>query len=175
MVHVSIESTSSIKALSKWIKYIGDKDQVMDSLVGIINQRLARKLCNECKQAYKPNPQLLKKFNIPAEKIKVFYRPGEIEYDKHGKPIICENCQGTGYYGRTGVYETVVVDDDLREMLNKAKSLQDIALAFRKAKISGIQQRSLKKVTEGITSINEVIRELSNQTPPQKAKAQQTQ
>lgn len=171
MVHVNLEASSTIKALAKWIKFVGDKAMVVEALVGITNQRLARKLCDECKQAYKPNPQLLKKFSIPADKIKVFYRPGDIEYDKHGKPIICEKCQGTGYYGRTGIYETIIVDDELRNMLKASKSMKDIAMAFRKAKVVGLQQRSLRKVINGTTSINEVIRELSNEDPKASPKA----
>lgn len=168
VVHVNFEATSTIKALAKWIKLVGDKPMIIDSLLGIINQRLTRKLCDECKQAYTPNPSLLKKFSIPPANIKVFYRPGEIEYDKHGKPILCEKCQGTGYYGRTGIFETIIVDDDLRKSLKAAKSLQDISTAFRKAKVIGLQQRALKQVVKGTTSINEVIRELSSAS---KAKA----
>lgn len=174
LLHVNIEATSCIKALSSWIKFVKDKDMVMDSIIGIVNQRLVRKLCDDCKQAYKPNPQLLRKFNIPADKIDVFYRPGEIEYDKHGKPLLCEKCQGTGYCGRTGIYETIVIDDELRKRLKEAKTLQDIALCFRKGKMAGIQQRSLKKVIEGVTSINEVIRELSQERKKPKAKPKQS-
>ena len=170
LVHVNFEATSTIKALAKWIKFVGDKPMVIDGLIGIINQRLARKLCDECKQPYKPKPNLLKKFSIPAKNVDVFYRPGDIEYDKHGKPMLCEKCQGTGYYGRTGVYETIVVDDKLREMLKAAKTMKDIAMAFRKANVIGIQQRAIEKVTTGVTSINEVLRELSSK-PKAKTKA----
>jgi type II secretory ATPase GspE/PulE/Tfp pilus assembly ATPase PilB-like protein len=168
VVHVNFEATSTIKALAKWIKLSGDKAMVVDSLIGISNQRLVRSLCDECKQSYKPNPKLLKKFNIPKEKVKVFYRPGDIEYDKHGKPLLCEKCQGTGYYGRTGIFETIIVDDDLREKLKAARTMQDIATAFAKSKVVGIQQMALNKVRKGETSINEVIKEL---TPSKKAKA----
>ena len=171
VVHVNFEATSTIKALAKWIKLSGDKAMVVDSLIGITNQRLVRSLCDECKQPYKPNPKLLKKFNIPKEKVKVFYRPGDIEYDKHGKPLLCEKCQGTGYYGRTGIFETIIIDDDLRAKLKAAKTMQDIAMAFGKSKVVGIQQRSLRKVIRGDTSINEVIRELTPAKQKTKAKA----
>jgi type II secretory ATPase GspE/PulE/Tfp pilus assembly ATPase PilB-like protein len=171
VVHVNFEAASTIKALAKWIKLSGDKAMVVDSLIGISNQRLVRSLCDECNQSYKPNPKLLKKFNIPKDKVKVFYRPGDIEYDKHGKPLLCEKCQGTGYYGRTGIFETIIIDDDLRAKLKAAKTMQDIAMAFGKSKVVGIQQRSLRKVIRGDTSINEIIRELTPAKQKTKAKA----
>lgn len=161
VVHVSFEATSTIKALAKWIKLVGDKAMVVDSLIGITNQRLARRLCDECRQPYKPRPNLLQKFNLHREKVKLFYRTGDIEYDKHGKPILCEKCQGTGYHGRVGIYETIIVDDSLRQKLKAAKSMQDIATAFAKSNVIGIQQRALVKVKTGETSINEVIQDLT--------------
>ena len=61
---------------------------------------------------YAPNAELLKKFNLPAEKAKVLYRPGKEIFDKRGKPSMCRNCQGTGFVGRTGVYEMIVLTDE---------------------------------------------------------------
>ena len=162
VIYASMEATSIIQALGKWLKFIPDRNLLAETLVGVLNQRLVRKLCTECRQAYQPNPGLLKKLNIPAEKIKVFYRPGEIEYDKHGKPILCENCQGTGYVGRTGIFETVVINNELREMIKRAKSLQEISSQFRHSGMLYMQEQSIKKVAEGVTSINEVIREFSS-------------
>jgi len=94
----------------------------------------------------------------------MFYRPGEIEYDKHGKPIVCEKCQGTGFYGRTGMFETIRITDELREVIQTAKTPQEIVTAFRKAGMLYMQEQSIKKVTMGITSINEVIRNFSTKS-----------
>ncbi len=168
MIHVNIHAQSVLKALATWIKLCGDKKTVINNIQGIINQRIVRKLCDECKQAYKPNPNLLRKFNLPADKITVFYRPGEIEYDKHGKAILCEKCQGTGFYGRAGVFETIVINDELREALKKANTLQEMSGLFRKAGMLTIQERSIRKVMKGVTSINEVIREFTSDAPKKK-------
>ena len=170
MMHATIKAQSAIKALATWIKLSGDKNGVLDNIQGIVNQRIVRILCDECKQAYKPNPNLLRKFNLPADKIEVFYRPGEIEYDKKGRPIICEKCQGTGFYGRTGIFETIVINDDLRAALKKATSLQEMSALFRKAGMFSIQERSIRQVMKGITSINEVIRELTPEAPKKKVR-----
>lgn len=164
IAYATIDATSVIQALGKWLKLVADKDLVADTLAAIINQRLVRKLCTECRQAYQPNQGLFRKFNIPSDKIKVLYRPGEIEYDKRGKPIVCDNCQGTGFADRTGIFETIVVTDELRQVIKNAKSLQEVAAHFRRAGMLYLQEQSIKKVSEGITSINEVIRKFSSAT-----------
>jgi type II secretory ATPase GspE/PulE/Tfp pilus assembly ATPase PilB-like protein len=157
-----------MQALGKWIKLVSDKDLISGTLVGLVNQRLVRKLCAECKQAYQPNQELFKKFNIPAGKIKVLYRPGEIEYDKRGKPIVCDKCQGTGFLGRTAIYETIILDDNLKEAVRQAKSLQEISSHFRRAGMRYLQEQAIKKVAAGVTSINEVIRLFSAKEKPQR-------
>ncbi|MCD4830908.1 MAG: Flp pilus assembly complex ATPase component TadA [Anaerohalosphaeraceae bacterium] len=161
ITYVTFESQSVMETVSKWIKLVGDKNTAFETMSGISNQRLVRMLCQECKEAYEPNKELLRKFNIPAEKIKLFYRPGQVQYDKHGKPVVCEHCQGTGFYGRTGVFETIVIDDAVREALAKAKTMNEIVNIFRKAKMLYIQEQAIRKIAEGITSINEVVRVLS--------------
>lgn len=171
VMYVTLEATSAMQALGKWLNMVSDKNLIANTLVGISNQRLVRVLCDECKQAYQPNQNLFKKFNIPAGKIKVLYRPGEIEYDKHGKPIICEKCQGTGFYGRTAIFETVVLDDELKEVIRQAQSLQEISSRFRRAGMLYLQEESIKKVAKGITSINEVIRMFSSKTKPRKKRS----
>ena len=163
IIYVTIEASSIIQALGKWLKLVPDKELLAQTLVGVLNQRLVRKLCSECRQAYQPNPELLKKLNMPADKIKLFYRPGEIEYDKHGKPLLCENCQGTGFLGRTGIFETIVLNDELKAAIKQAKSLQEISSHFRRAGMLYMQEQSIKRVAQGVTSINEVIREFSTQ------------
>jgi len=138
-----------------------DGKLVADSLLGISNQRLVRKLCDECKQAYAPDKELFKKFNITAEKTKVLYRAGKVQYDKHGKPSTCEHCQGTGFYGRTAVFEIIILNDELRTVIKKSKSLPEIGSQFRRAKMLYLQEQILRKVIAGKVAINEMIRVLS--------------
>lgn len=164
MVYVTMEATSVNQAMEKWLKLVGDKSLVAETLVAVINQRLVRTLCNECRQAYQPNPGLFKKFNIPPNEVRTFYRPAEPEYDKHGNQILCETCQGTGFFGRNGLFETIRINDDLRQVIKNAKKTQEIATAFRKAGMLYMQEQSIKKVAHSITSINEVIRNFSSKS-----------
>lgn len=164
IVYVLMESASISEAMTKWLKWVKDPNLIADSLVAVINQRLIRKICDECRMPYKPNPGIFKKFNIPPDEDSTFYRAGEIEYDKHGKPIVCEHCQGTGFYGRVGLFETIRIDDELRKIIRKAKSAQDYVAAFRRAGMLYIQEQSIKKVSTGETCINEVIRNFSTKS-----------
>lgn len=161
LVYITIKADSVIQALGKWLKYVGNKSVVAETLLGISNQRLLRILCDECKQAYAPDKELFRKFNIPAEKTKVLYRTGKVQYDKHGKPSTCEHCQGTGYYGRTAVLEIITMNDDLRKVIKISKSLPEIGTQFRRAKMLYLQEQALRKVIAGKIAINEMIRVLT--------------
>ncbi|MHC4631427.1 MAG: GspE/PulE family protein [Planctomycetota bacterium] len=161
IMYVTLKADSVIQALSKWLKFVGDRNIAAETLLGISSQRVLRILCDECKQAYTPNKELFKKFNISAEKTKVLYRAGKVLVDKHGKSSTCDNCQGTGFFGRTGVFEIITINDGLRNVIKQSKSLSEIATQFRRAKMLYLQEQALRKVISGTTAINEMIRALS--------------
>jgi type II secretory ATPase GspE/PulE/Tfp pilus assembly ATPase PilB-like protein len=162
LVYVTLEADSAIQALGKWLKLVGNINLAVDTMLGISNQRLLRKLCNECKQAYTPDKELLRKFNISAEKTKVLYRAGKVQYTKHGKPVTCEHCQGTGYVGRMGIFETIILNDELRNVIKQSKSLSEIGAQLRRAKMLYLQEQVLRKVISGVISVNEMIRAISS-------------
>ena len=161
LLYVTLKADSALQALGKWIKLVGDRRLVADTLLGISNQRMIRNLCNECKQAYSPDTELLRKFNIPAEKVKVLYRAGKVLYDKRGRERTCEHCRGTGYVGRTAIFEIITTNDLLREAIKHSKSLADIGSQLRHAKTIYLQQQALRKVIAGTTAVNEMIRTLA--------------
>jgi type II secretory ATPase GspE/PulE/Tfp pilus assembly ATPase PilB-like protein len=161
MIYVTLNADSAMQALGSWIKLVGDKKAAAMTLLGISNQRLLRKLCTECKQAYTPDKELLRKFNIAPEKTKVLYRAGKVQYDKRGRESTCENCQGTGYIGRTGVFEIIILNDELRKVILQSRSLSEISSKFRRANILYLQEQTMRKVITGITDVNEMIRALS--------------
>jgi len=161
LVYVTLKADSVLQALGKWMRLVGDRNLVAETLLCASSQRLLRKLCEECKQGYAPDKELFKKFNITADKTKVLYRAGKVQYDKHGKPLTCEHCQGTGYFDRTGIFELVVMNDALRQAVRKSKSLPEIGAQFRRAKVLYLQEQVLRRVIAGTASINEMIRVLS--------------
>lgn len=172
IVYVVLNADNVLQALGKWIKMVGDKKLIAQTLIGVSNQRMMRTLCEECKQGYAPNKEVLKKFNLPAEKAKVLYRPGKEVYDKKGKPSVCEACQGTGYIGRTAVFEMIVLNDELRAAIRQVKQLPELGMQFRRAKMLYLQEQALRKVIIGKTSINEMLRVLSSGKKQNSAAAQ---
>jgi type II secretory ATPase GspE/PulE/Tfp pilus assembly ATPase PilB-like protein len=162
IVYIIMEADSVLQALARWLKMVEDRRLVAETLVGISNQRMLRKLCETCKQGYAPNKELLKKFNLPADKAKVMYRPGKEIFDKRGKPTMCEDCQGTGFVGRTGVFEMIVLDDELRKAVKTVKQLPELGVHFRKAKMLYLQEQALRKVIAGTTAVNEMLRVLAS-------------
>jgi type II secretory ATPase GspE/PulE/Tfp pilus assembly ATPase PilB-like protein len=171
VVYVSMNADSVVQALGKWIKLVGSRKSIADTLLGVSNQRLLRQLCSECKQAYAPNKDLFRKYNIAAEKVKALYRVGKVVYDKRGKPRPCDNCQETGYVGRTGIFEIIIMNDELRKVIRKSKSLSEMSSQFRRAKMLYLQEQALRKVINGTTAINEMLRVL---TPRKKQNAKKT-
>ncbi len=162
IVYATIEADNAANALGKWIKLVGDRKLVAQTLVGVSNQRLFRKLCPECKQAYEPNKELFRKFNIPPGKTKVLYREGKVVYDKRGKAYPCETCHEIGFMGRTCVFETVMITRELQKAIVTSKNLQELAMHLRKSKMKYLQEQMLEMVLDGTTSINEMIRLFSN-------------
>lgn len=170
LIYVIIQSDSVLQALGKWLKLVGDRNTALENLSGIVNQRLLRKLCEECKQGYTPNQDVLKKFNLPAEKAKVLYRPGKVIYSKRGKESSCEDCQATGFRGRTGIFEMIMLNDALRKIAREAKALPEIGTQFRRAKMLYLQEQALRKVMAGQTAINEMVRVLAQTNKAGKAR-----
>jgi type II secretory ATPase GspE/PulE/Tfp pilus assembly ATPase PilB-like protein len=175
MTYVTMEAISVNDAMGKWMNFVADKDWAIDYLVGISNQRIVRKLCEQCREPYEPNREMLRKFNIPADKIKQFYRPGEIQYDKRGKPIVCKHCQGTGFFGREAIFELIILTDEIRKLLKQAKSKTDISNIFRHARMLHLQEQAIRKVAAGLTSINEVVRAMSGPQDAGKKKPETTE
>ena len=170
-LYIANEAPTVFHALQNWIKMVGDAKKIADTLSVVTCQRLVRKLCTHCREAYIPDPALLKKLNLPSEKIKHFYRPPtEEEIDKNGEPILCENCQGIGYYGRTAVIETLILTDDLKAMIAKKAPVNTLRVQCRKEKMLYMQEQALRKVIEGVTSIQEVSR-VTNEAKPKAKKS----
>jgi type II secretory ATPase GspE/PulE/Tfp pilus assembly ATPase PilB-like protein len=120
---------------------------------------LLRKLCPACKEAFRPAKEMLVKLNLPAEKIDKFYRPPtKPQVDEKGNPVICPTCRGTGYMGRTAAFELLEFNDEIRQLVIQNAPLAQLKAACRKSRMLYLQEQALRKVIEGLTNIEEVIR-----------------
>ena len=116
----------------------------------VLAQRLVRKLCQNCKTEFMPSAEVLMELGLTAEQAagqKWFYGKG------------CDRCNNTGYKGRQGIYELIVMNDVLRDMIVAEVSLDDFRAACRKYGMKTLREAGLEAIHEGRTSIEEVMRE----------------
>jgi len=123
--------------------------------VAVVNQRLIRKLCEFCKEAYAPPAQVLQQLGIPEGKIQAFYRPRQPTEEN---PEICPECGGIGYVGRTAIFELLVVDQAVRKALATSPKLDLVRQAAGKDGLRTFQEEGLVLVAKGVTSLPELIR-----------------
>jgi type II secretory ATPase GspE/PulE/Tfp pilus assembly ATPase PilB-like protein len=158
LVFLGVNAPDAFTALAKWVK-LANTPKALDNLHGVLCQVLVRMLCPACREAYKPDPQLLAKVNLPADRIQQFYRPpSQPLTDEKGNPITCPTCQGSGYVGRTGAFELLEVTDDIRQLVAEGGTLSQLRAAARKNKMLYLQEQLLRKVIGGVTSVQEIIR-----------------
>lgn len=118
---------------------------IASALEGIIAQRLVRKICPHCKEEYRPSKEELKELGLSGDH--TFYR---------GRG--CEQCMGTGYRGRTGIFEVLEVDEEIKKLIVKTQSATDIRNFARARGFKSMLEDGIRKVLSGITTPEEVLR-----------------
>ncbi|MCM8762698.1 MAG: GspE/PulE family protein [Candidatus Omnitrophica bacterium] len=119
---------------------------ISSSLIGVLNQRLVRSICNNCKERYKPLKEELTQIDIPPEEIEFLYR---------GKG--CHICNGTGFGGRTGIFELMVMNEELRREIMINPEVSRIDQLARKSGMKTLREDGIIKVLDGTTTISEVL------------------
>jgi general secretion pathway protein E len=156
MVFTTLHANDTVTALARLIDLGVQPFMVANAVSAILGQRLVRLLCPTCKQRYKPNAELLRKANLPADKIKFFYRPPD---KKQGDDdLVCPVCLGSGYRGRTGVFEMLEITDSIRDMIRENPNFNAIRQEAVKHGMKYLQEDGLRQVIEGRTSIQELLR-----------------
>lgn len=117
---------------------------VASSLIGVVAQRLVRKLCSNCKEEYELPESVLVDTGLP---------PGTTAW----KPVGCDVCRTTGYKGRSGIFEIMKVDDRIQSLILEGASANRIQKEAVSRGMRTLRQSGLRKVTEGVTSLEEVL------------------
>jgi general secretion pathway protein E len=115
----------------------------------IVAQRLIRVICSECKEGYVPEPEMLKEVGITPEQLK-----GGKVYRGKG----CPACSGTGYRGRTGIYEILLVSETIRQLIMKKADSVSIGRQAVEEGMKTLREDGARKIVEGITALEEVVR-----------------
>jgi type IV pilus assembly protein PilB len=120
------------------------------TLEAILAQRLVRRICTECRTEFEPSDELLMELQLPIEQARQY----SFYYGKG-----CARCNNSGYKGRTGIYELLEITDDVRDMITSDASVDDIRNFARTQGMTTLREAGLKLIFDGVTTIDEVVRE----------------
>lgn len=120
---------------------------VADAIIGVIAQRLVRKLCPHCRQK-----------RLATDKEKRILRRSEAEQTEVYEPVGCKLCNNTGYFGRTGVFEIMEVSDDMRRLIAENASTEEMIAAAKQGGMRTLRENGIRYVLDGTTSISEMLK-----------------
>jgi general secretion pathway protein E len=151
LVFSTLHTNDSAGAVSRLLDLGVEPYLVSSSLIAIIAQRLVRKVCPECKKVVEPLPHELRELGVgllgsPDEGGKFFVGQG------------CEKCFQTGYRGRTGIYETMLLNEEIQNMIYKKETAGTIKKVALEAGMQTLRMDGARKVVAGVTTVSEVLR-----------------
>lgn len=146
LVLSTLHTNTAVGALTRLQDMGVEPFLLASSLLGVVAQRLVRVLCSDCKSPYSPDQAECQQLGLSScEGVTLYHARG------------CSNCNFTGYRGRTGIYEIVVIDEQVRRMIHELKGEQEITDCVRQY-TPGIRDDGSKKVLAGVTTLEEVLR-----------------
>lgn len=121
---------------------------ISSTVIGVLAQRLIRKLCSHCREAYQPEATILRELGLDPEEYRhhTFYRA-----------VGCEKCSHTGYQGRQGIFELLVIDDDIRRAVVNRQDASVIKKTAAAAGMLTLREDGAMKAVKGITSPEEIL------------------
>lgn len=134
-----------------------------DSLLFVLSQRLVRKLCPVCREEIQANPAIVRRLGLPPTTEKLWRKRGyTVSESGKNEHIPCTACQEIGYRGRTGLYDGIVINDEIRQILISNPTEEAIRRAALKAGAKGYLSDGARLVAEGVTDFEELARVLKN-------------
>ncbi len=122
---------------------------ISSTLIGAMAQRLVRKICVDCRRNRPLTPEEAAMLNLNAP-------PGKRIIVREGAG--CMRCRNTGYYGRTGIFEILTIDNPIRDLIDRSEDFIKIKEAALKRGMKSLRQSALRKLAEGVTTFEEVVR-----------------
>jgi len=120
------------------------------TLEAVVAQRLVRRICTDCRQSYQPSEEVLQELGEDAVRV----RGSTLSFGQG-----CERCHHTGYRGRTGLFEILLVDDEIRRAISNRASAQEIRAAAIAAGMRSLRESGIQALLSGTTTLEEVLRE----------------
>ncbi len=147
-VFSTLHTNDSCGAVTRLLDMGVEAFLISSSLDGVLAQRLVRRVCTNCRAPWPVSPVIRDKLEAMGAR-----RLEGVFYQGTG----CEECRGTGYRGRVGIFELLAVNGELRELILERRSSAELKSAAQKNMMT-MQQDALQKGTEGVTSLEEIIR-----------------
>jgi type IV pilus assembly protein PilB len=150
LVFTTLHTNDAPTAITRLIDMGVEPFLLAATIETVCAQRLVRTICVKCKAPYEPNDEELLQLNLKRRDV-----AGQRFY--YGKG--CDTCKGTGYKGRTALFELMDVNDSIREMILQKVSATQLRLAAQRAGMRPLRESGIQKVFAGLTTIEEVVRE----------------
>jgi general secretion pathway protein E len=151
LVFSTVHTNDAAGAITRLVDMGVEPFLVASSLMGVLAQRLVRVLCKECRKAYLPTAEELAEIGLTPEEVR------EASGGMLFKPAGCDHCNNTGYRGRSGIYEMMTLDDDIRQLVLKNVDSGTIKKQAVTKGMRTLMDDGARKVMKGITSIAEVL------------------
>ncbi len=147
LVLSTLHTNDAPSSISRLIDMGAQPFLISSALLGVIAQRLVRKVCTHCGEEYKAQPEELKTLWLPEDADYTFMRA-----------VGCEQCNHGGYLGREGIFEIMPVDSKIKMMIQERSGINEIKKYLQDKKVDNLYQSGVKKIVEKLTTVDEVLR-----------------
>lgn len=161
LIVTTFRGTDSADTIMRLLQTGVPRKLVADSLSAVVTQRLIRRLCPHCKEEIPAQPELLRRLGLNPQTVKTLYRRRvrpTLEPGQKDTYVPCPHCLEIGYWGRAGVYDTILINDEIRQIIMTQPSADAIRKAALKAGSRGFFTDGAQLVGDGITSFDEFRR-----------------
>ena len=150
LVFSTLHTNDSCAAITRLLDMGVEPFLVSSSLIAVMAQRLVRRVCPDCREEYRPPMEELRQLGVTLDELEdnPVYRAGQG----------CDGCNKTGYRGRSGIHELLIIDDEVRNLIMRAADSSEIRRAAAAKGMTTLRQDGADKIMQGITTIDEVLR-----------------
>ena len=152
LVFATLHTNDAVSAVTRLVDMGVEPFLLASSLIGVGAQRLVRRLCLECRQVFDADSA-----RLAAQLSALGFSPGDANARLYSA-VGCPNCNHSGYRGRTGIYELISVDQDLRRLIHDRSSEQTLREHVAALGMRSMRDDGLRLAAQGVTSLEEVVR-----------------
>jgi len=149
IVFTTVHTTDSPSTIARLLDLGLESYLISATMEGIVSQRLIRKICTKCKEEFTPTEELLMELGLRPEDVE-----GRTFYRGRG----CEECMNSGYHGRIAIFEIMLLNDDLRDLIMKKVSTNVLRAEARRMGMRTLREAGLLSIYDGVTTLDEVVR-----------------